>query len=115
MALIKDGASNTYMIGERYLCTDAYYSGVYCDNDQGWDQGYDYDTIRGTLDPPSRDRPGLCGCMIIFGSAHEAGFNMAFCDGVVKLTNYNINPTIHAQLGHRSDGEPTDASWSEAR
>ena len=40
---------------------------------------------------------------------------MAFCDGVVKLINYNINPTVHMWLGHRSDGEPTDASWSEAR
>lgn len=114
-AMIKDGVSNTYMIGERYLCPDAYFVGSYCDNDQGWDQGYDYDTVRGTMDPPSQDRPGLCGCMITFGSAHEAGFNMAFCDGVVRLINFSIDPLVHSQLGHRSDGEPTDLSGINAR
>ena len=40
---------------------------------------------------------------------------MAFCNGTVRRINYNIFPTIHMQLGHRSDGEPTDASWMEAR
>ena len=40
-ALIKDGLSNTYMIGERYLCPDCYYLGVCCDDDQGWSKGYD--------------------------------------------------------------------------
>ena len=93
-----------------------------CDNDQGWDEGYDYDTNRGTgygyltpadLSTASRirlPRTGLavCGCMTNFGSAHEAGFNMAFCDGAVQMMSYNIDPTIHMQLGHRADGEPTD-------
>ena len=57
MALVKDGASYTYLIGERYLCPDAYDVGKYEDNDQGWDQGYDYDTIRGTKLPPAQDPP----------------------------------------------------------
>ena len=48
-----------------------------------------------------------------FGSAHEAGFNMAFCDGTVRKMSYSIDPTIHMQLGHRSDGEPTDLSKIE--
>jgi prepilin-type N-terminal cleavage/methylation domain-containing protein len=107
MALIKDGASNTYLLGERYLCTDCYRTGGCCDNDQGWDEGHDYDISRGTGSPPVRDRPGLSGCMTIFGGPHEAGFNMAFCDGVVRLINFSIDPTLHMHLGHRSDGEPT--------
>ena len=115
MALIKDGASNTYLIGERYLCTDCYNNGVCCDNDQGWDQGYDWDTNRWTTNPPSQDRPGVSGCMNNFGSAHPAGFNMAFCDGVVRKMSYTINPTVHQQLGARADGEPTDGSWINAR
>ena len=44
--------------GERYMCPDEYDSGQYDDNDQGWDQGYDYDTIRGTAFPPQQDRAG---------------------------------------------------------
>ena len=48
MAMIKDGASNTYLIGERLPLSGCYYMDGYCDNDQGWDQGYDYDSNRGT-------------------------------------------------------------------
>ena len=88
---------------------------AYCDNDQGWDMGYDYDINRGTGSPPSQDRPGLCGCMTIFGSAHEAGFNMAFCDGAVKLMSYTIDPTFHLHLGHRADGEPTQLQYFDQK
>ena len=48
MSMIKDGASNTYLIGERYLNPQCYYTGACSDDDQGWDQGFDWDTIRGT-------------------------------------------------------------------
>jgi len=130
MALIKDGASNTYLIGERYLNPDCYYTGGCCDNDQGWDEGYDWDTNRATGSgyvtasdnatatriPPAQDRPGYATngtCSWNFGSAHEAGFNMAFCDGTVRKISYSIDPTIHMQLGHRSDGQPTDLSKIE--
>jgi hypothetical protein len=133
LSMIKDGASNTYLIGERYLMPDCYATGSCCDNDQGWNEGFDWDTIRGTgqsyinasfpgLPPaagsgtpirPFQDRPGFStngGCSYNFGSAHSAGFNMAFCGGEVRQMNYDIDPVIHMQLGHRSDGEPTDAT-----
>ena len=35
---------------------------------------------------------------------------MAFCDGTVRLMNFDIRPDVHMELGHRSDGEPTDLS-----
>ncbi len=119
LALVKDGASFTYMIGERYLCPDAYNVGPYEDNDQGWDEGYDYDVIRGTKFPPAQDHAGQCGAqnysgqptpnkyMVIFGSPHPAGFHMAFCDGSVRKMNFSIDPTLHQQLGDRADGQPT--------
>jgi prepilin-type processing-associated H-X9-DG protein len=137
MAMIKDGAANTYLIGERYLDPNCYETGTCCDNDQGWDQGFDWDTIRGTGKgyvnvasptstpavgigtpiPPSQDKRGYStngGCSYNFGSAHDAGFNMAFCDGTVRKISYSIDPIVHMQLGHRSDGEPTDMSKLEA-
>jgi prepilin-type processing-associated H-X9-DG protein len=107
MAAIKDGASYTYLIGERYLNIDCYNVGTCCDNDQGWDQGYDWDTDRWTANPPSQDRAGVGGCADYFGAAHPAGFHMAFCDGSVAKINYNVDPTFHQQLGNRADGEPT--------
>ena len=124
MSMIKDGASNTYLIGERYLNPDCYYTTGCCDNDQGWIEGFDWDTNRGTglgyikpsdlptatQIPPAQDRPGFSthgGCSWNFGSAHQAGVNMAFCDGVVRKISYDIDPNVHMQLGHRADGEPT--------
>jgi prepilin-type N-terminal cleavage/methylation domain-containing protein len=110
---ITDGVSRTYLIGERYLSPDCYNAATCCDNDQGWDEGYDYDTNRGTAEPPMRDQPGVAGCMTIFGSAHPAGFNMSFCDGTVRKINFDIDPTIHKQLGHRSDRGPVNSSaWA---
>jgi prepilin-type N-terminal cleavage/methylation domain-containing protein len=112
-AKIADGTSYTYLLGERYIPKGSYTQSPSGEtppvNDAGWDSGYDYNTIRWTTFPPSQDQnlPGTPESATIFGSAHEAGVNMAFCDGVVKLINYNIDPTLHMQLGHRSDGQPT--------
>jgi prepilin-type N-terminal cleavage/methylation domain-containing protein/prepilin-type processing-associated H-X9-DG protein len=111
--MISDGLSRTYLLGERYLCPDCYETYDCCDNDQGWDMGYDWDTNRGTGEPPMRDQPGVSGCMSIFGSAHMGVFNMAMCDGSVFRISFEIDSTIHRQLGNRSDGGPTDDSWQD--
>ena len=107
-AQIKDGLSYTYLIGERFMTIPAYNQGP-TENDAGWDSGYDYNTVRWTASAPSQDRNIAVSQQLatLFGSSHEAGFNMAFCDGQVKLLSYVIDPTTHMQLGHRSDGQPT--------
>ena len=139
-AMIKDGPSYTYLLGERYMTVDYYnqspegeVTGVNppaSENDTGWDSGYDYNTIRWTgvseivttssgasplvpaQDQSLRNMPGVTPQTIaLFGSAHNAGFYMAFADGRVQLINYNIDPSTHMYLGNRSDGEPTD--WSK--
>ena len=48
MASIRHGVACTYLIGERNICPDHYTDGLASDDDQGWDQGYDFDTIRWT-------------------------------------------------------------------
>jgi prepilin-type processing-associated H-X9-DG protein len=110
---ITDGTSKTYLIGERYLETQCYLSNDCCDNDQGWDMGWDYDTNRGTLEAPARDQAGSGDCSINFGSAHPGGFNMGFCDGNVRTMRYDIDPAVHKSLGARNDGKPTDNSWAK--
>ena len=47
MAEITDGASNTFLIGERYCWPDHYNDGVDgMGDDKAWIEGYDYDTNR---------------------------------------------------------------------
>ena len=103
MAHITDGPSQTYLIGERSENPDYYLTGTNCDDDQGWSQGYDFDTFRWTYGTPQQDIPGYGGCGVIFGSSHAVSFNMAFCDGSVHSINYNIDATTHARLGNRKD------------
>jgi prepilin-type N-terminal cleavage/methylation domain-containing protein/prepilin-type processing-associated H-X9-DG protein len=112
---VPDGESFTYLIGERYLRPDSYYTGDLCANDQGWDLGYDYDVNRWTsIDPnnppPMHDTPGYGGCDMNFGSAHDAGFHMAFCDGSVRRMNFSIERETHRRLGNRKDGLPVDVT-----
>ncbi len=114
LAAVKDGAAYTYLLGERFINVQVYYTGSQCDNDQGWDIGFDYDTNRWTYYPPSQDRSGVGGCQKIFGSAHPAGFHMAFCDGSVRKMSYVIDPVVHRQLGNRKDGQPTQLQLIEA-
>jgi prepilin-type N-terminal cleavage/methylation domain-containing protein/prepilin-type processing-associated H-X9-DG protein len=112
MAAIKDGPAQTYLLGERYLCTDNYYDGASPDNGQGWDSGYGWDVTRWTSPslPPMQDQPASAGVfnsgapMTNFGSAHTVGFHMAFCDGHVARMNFSIDPEVHRTLGHRMDG-----------
>ncbi len=108
--IIADGLSKTYLIGERYLDPDGYYTGVECDDDQGWDEGYDVDTFRWTINAPGyaplHDTPGYGGgCNLNFGSAHPSAFQMAFCDGSVHAMSYEIDLQTHQWLGNRSDGQ----------
>ncbi len=115
LAHIYDGASVTYMLGERYINPDDYYDGRECCDDQGWDLGYDYDTNRWTVNNsscrPRQDQPGSGGCNVNFGSAHQRGFNMAFCDGCVRMIDYSIAGDVHAALGNRKDGKNFDELW----
>ncbi len=122
MADITDGASNTYLLGEKYLDPDHYANGQDHADNECLFNGYDNDSARVTWcdeqnlnDPsnafytPKQDTPGeenwLC-----FGSAHANGFNMAFCDGSVQFINYSIDPVVHHRLGNRKDGLPIDAN-----
>ncbi|MBN1393448.1 MAG: DUF1559 domain-containing protein [Pirellulales bacterium] len=116
MAEISDGASSTYMIGEKYLCPDNYDNGLDPHDDMGIYEANSPDNTRWcTYDPendvslhPMRDTPGYV-IWGIFGSAHAASFHMAFCDGSVRGISYTIAPLVHSRLGDRRDGSVIDA------
>jgi prepilin-type processing-associated H-X9-DG protein len=124
MADIADGASNTYLFGEKYMDSDNYTNGQDTADNQCWDIAMDWDILRYT--GYSSAGPGTAGFAgwvpyftplqdtagysigFQFGSAHASGFNMSFCDGSTRFMSYTIDPTIHWCLGNRADGQMID-------
>lgn len=100
IALIRDGTSNTYMVGEKYVNSDHYATGRDPSDDWAMYSGHQDDNHRVThYDArPKQDRPGLTD-RISFGSAHPAGFHVVFCDGSVRMIPYAIDPELHRRLG----------------
>ena len=116
MADVRDGSSNTYLVGEKYLHQDAYESSSAAGDDNCAYGGHDWDICRWTYygSPtsnykPLRDLPNS-DYSPRFGSAHASAFNMSFCDGSVRGISYTIDPQLHAYLGNRRDGEVIDDS-----
>ncbi len=110
MANIRDGASNTYMIGEKSVSTDLYNTGVSIGDDQSVYVADDFDNVRWTgPGAPYQDQAGV-NAYALFGSAHSSGCNMAFCDGSVRTISYSISLDVHYCLGNRNDGTALDSS-----
>ncbi len=106
---IRDGASNTILVGEKCLNPDEYLSGCWHD-DRGWTDGWDPDVVRSTSFAPSADSNQISNVGYRFGSAHSGGFNVVLADGSVRTLGYGIDREVFNCLGHRSDGQPLDAS-----
>jgi prepilin-type N-terminal cleavage/methylation domain-containing protein/prepilin-type processing-associated H-X9-DG protein len=106
---IRDGTSNTFMVGEKRLnlANLGQYQG---DDNEGYSSGWDVDAERYTSYGPASDYSGSGDGNARFGSSHRAGFNMAFADGSVQFISYMINPTVFNLLGNRNDGQYVDVS-----
>ena len=110
MADVTDGASNTYSVGEKSLHPKDYTTGADDGDNEEAMMGADIDVLRLTGRPPIPDDSPLKDDYYRFGSAHAAGFHMAFCDGSVHLVNYTIDKLAHQDLGNRKDGHAVDGS-----
>jgi prepilin-type N-terminal cleavage/methylation domain-containing protein len=104
---ITDGASNTYLIGEKTVESTLYEA-----LDEGregdflsWLTGYDASVCRWARQVPVRDRPHeQFSDALQFGSAHPTSFHMAYCDGSVRSIEYDIDRVVHWAGGNRKDG-----------
>lgn len=124
MADIRDGTTCTYLLGEKPVDPDSYFDGTDASDQREPLAGLGPGTVRwcGAYTPASGYDPQNNSFMTIprpdtagvsqwfnFGSAHSAGFNMAFCDGSVQAIRYSIDQDVHGRLGCRDDGEVVDA------
>ncbi len=122
---ITDGASHTAMVGEKYVNPDHYLDGLDSADDQNLYTGHDRDMAGYTyfqrkprkdiafLDAafsdanPLQDRPGV-SYNFRFGSAHNSGLHMAFCDGSIRFIGYDVTRKVFALMGGREDNEPEE-------
>jgi prepilin-type N-terminal cleavage/methylation domain-containing protein len=121
LAQITDGASNTLLVGEKYLNPDDYFNGIDQGDDQGIFGGHDWDINRYTATGgagesgapvvplpnnrkqlPKPDTPGFTSEKQ-FGSAHATGLHMAFCDASVRAVSYDIDEEVWRLYGGRDD------------
>jgi hypothetical protein len=101
---IKDGATNTMLLGEKYINPNNYFTGSDgADNENAY-VGNDNDTNRTTFAPPLQDTRNatLYDC---FGSAHAAALNISLCDGSVRAVSYGVDGDVWKKIGSRIDGE----------
>jgi prepilin-type N-terminal cleavage/methylation domain-containing protein len=124
---ITDGTSNTLLVGEKFVNPHKAWTESECNDDQGWVDGWDNDTIcdaKGnandqrsvtTLDGTSVETPrriylqdATDECGFNFGSIHVGSMNAVFCDGSVHSINYDINATVWGRLCGIRDGKETN-------
>lgn len=101
-ASVADGLSNTYLIGEKYVSSNTYYSGTDSGDAGPMMAGYSSDTARWGYTPPAMDTNASNPAA--FGSGHRAGWNVAYADGMVRTVSFSIAPNLHACLSGRNDG-----------
>jgi hypothetical protein len=119
-AKITDGASKTFMLGEKYVRSDLYQGGGASD-DHGWSEGWDTDVVRSTCFQPYQDGDGFqfqsLGAedifghekdVVYFGSAHSGGFHGIFADGSIQTIGFDIDVALFNALATRAGNEVTD-------
>jgi type II secretory pathway pseudopilin PulG len=117
---IADGASQTFLLGEKYVRSNMYGGGGSSD-DHGWSEGWDPDVIRSTCFQPYPDSDGYqfqsLGAddifgpdkdVVYFGSAHGSGFHGIYADSSVHTLNYDVDVTIFNALATRAGDEVID-------
>ena len=113
---ITDGSSNTVVLCEKRIGAELYEGvnpggGPRIDDDAGWSDGWDYDTLRLAYCQPASDTTaplGAGGGHMAAGSAHNSVFFCAFADASVKGINYDVDLEMFNRLANKSDGETVD-------
>jgi hypothetical protein len=108
IAEIKNGTSNVFMVGERWMDSAHYATGEHGGDNETMYSGYNNDINRVTFNPPMQDVPNIPANQTTqpqfrFGSAHSVGVHMLMCDGAVRFVEYDIDPAVWKGMGRRAD------------
>jgi hypothetical protein len=119
-AQLHRGQSSTYMLGEKYMNADQYDGSDPGDLYSAY-SGDDLSLIRwgnsGATGVANKCIPGMdrmsynsppMNASRCFGSAHSAGWTVAFCDGQVRMLSFNIDSATHQILADRTNNTPID-------
>ena len=114
-AKITDGLSTTLFAAEKYL--DSNPTGPRCNDDQGWTDGWDNDTICFSTGqggsaaspalPPFRHgyaSASLGTCGLYFGSTHQMMITV-FCDGSAKKIAFSVDALVFQKVLCGEDGK----------
>jgi prepilin-type N-terminal cleavage/methylation domain-containing protein len=130
IAHVKNGLSNTLMVGEKRMNVFAMGQDLEDDN-QGFSTGFDEDTVRSTAVEPYRRGTEWRGGPPLpdfrqqsadqyhdvgqqrFGSAHVGNFQAVLADGSVHQISYSIDPHVFSYLGNVENRNviPNDGDW----
>lgn len=127
LASIRDGSSNTYLLGEKMMNPEIYESLKYLNGtENGLDDyalwcGADIDNACSTFCGswsgttftassgqrlPRQDRTGLGDdACLTFGSCHAGSLGVAMCDASVQRLSYSIDAEVHHAKGNRADNQ----------
>ena len=107
LAQVEDGSSNTYLVGEKFIDVDHYQDGEFLGDNEALYSGYCSDNHRFTHRKytPARDAPAASDntYQFRFGSAHQAGVLLAYCDGSVQLVSFDVAEDVHYRAGNIAD------------
>ena len=75
---------------------------MYDEND-GYEDPYDFDTIRWGNQPPAPDRHDNSLYSYLFGSSHPAVCLFVLGDGSVRMVHYGVDPKVFKAASGRND------------
>lgn len=103
---IKDGASNTLLVGEKRMNTGLL-GRPQDDDNEGYSAGWNEDTIRRTDELPQPDYSAAEGDgEKLFGGSHPGAVQIVLVDGSVRPLSYTVTGRLFQALGDRHDGQP---------